>query len=367
MQRFEIMMTEGFNDKRSLVRDILNSLWAIIGLYIFATGLNLIFTSYDKWIFFKEVTLYPSLILICILCVVEVYFKKRKKRIEYVLAAALILMAVVIIVTLYAKIASIFLLVFPVLISLFFYNIKLIRFSSISSIVSLLAIYSLSKRVRSYMELSDFILMVSIIVGVSILINSLMKHSTRLINELTVTTKEKQDLFSKNIFMERLTRIDPVTELYNHRSFYEHLDSIFSFCSPNELTVHVTVIDIDNFKQVNDIYGHRAGDRVIIEVAKKIQSLIEKDDFPSRYGGEEFAIISIGTSTEDLLKRLEAIRLSIANTNFSELNGNTVSVSIGLQKLLPGMNKEQLFQGADSALYSAKKTGKNKTVLNIEE
>ena len=206
--------------------------------------------------------------------------------------------------------------------------------------------------------------MITMIIGITLLLYSLIKHSHQVVNKLIKAEKEKQDLFSRTIHMERLTRIDPVTDLYNHRSFHEHLESIFNFDSPHLLNVHVAILDIDDFKQINDTFGHRAGDHVIIEVAKLIHSYMDSDDFPSRYGGEEFAIISVGPSTKEIYNKIEKVRKSIAIKHFDKLNGSNVTVSVGIQKLNPGMNKELLFKGADLALYQAKKSGKNKTILS---
>jgi diguanylate cyclase (GGDEF)-like protein len=356
--------SENMIDKRFLVRDILNILWVIIGLYIVGTSINFFFTSEDEEVFLKVVILYPSIKLIGVMILIELCFRKVRKYIEYFAIIGISIIVSIIVITLYEKTVAVFLLVFPILVSLFFYNRKLLKFAVGIGFLSFFLIYFLSEQVRSNMRTSDFIIMISILVGVSLLINSLIKHSHQVMNELLKTTKEKHDLFSQNVHMERLTRIDPVTELYNHRSFHEHLDSIIEINSAEEFDVHVAVLDIDNFKQINDTFGHRAGDSVIIEVAKQIQHYVGGDDFPSRYGGEEFAIISIGASDDNFIKKVEAIRTSIANTNFYELNGRKVTISVGVQKKLPGMSKELLFNAADSALYTAKRTGKNKTVLN---
>src|SRR5690606_22691684 len=96
---------------------------------------------------------------------------------------------------------------------------------------------------------------------------------------------------------------------------------------------------------------------------KLIESQMEGDDFPSRYGGEEFAIITIGPSTKEVIQKVEKIRERISNLAFDDLNGKGVTVSIGVEKLVAGMNKEELFKGADLALYQAKNSGKNKTII----
>lgn len=360
----EPMNREEMFDKRLLIRDILNTLWVIIGLYLLGTGIHFFLTTYDKWLFFLEVILFPFFKFITVMLCAELYMHKLRKHQEYFIMIVITLFISIIIVSIYDKVILMVLLITPVLVSLFFYNKRIIRFSVFISILTFLVIYFFYEPIHAYMDTADLIIIILILLGISLLINSLMKHSDQVMKELLKTTKEKNDLFSKNIQMERLTRLDPVTELYNHRSFHEQLDSIVGLRSPEELTVHVAVLDIDNFKQINDTFGHRAGDSVIMEVARQIKFYSVGDDFPSRYGGEEFGLISMGTSEEDFIKRVENIRESIANTSFPKLKGRHVTISIGVQKLLPGMNKEDLFKGADTALYTAKRTGKNKTVIN---
>lgn len=351
-------------NRRGLIRDILNIIWCIIGLYVIATGVEFLFTSYDKMLFFQGLILYPFIKFLTVMIAVELYVKYFGKYMEYMVMIGITIITAIIVMSLYHKVMLMILLVFPVLVSMFFYNRRLIRFSIFISILTFILIYLFYKPIRANMDTSDLLIIVCILVGVALLIYSLIKHSDLIMKELLRTTKEKNDLFSRNIHMERLNRMDPVTELYNHRSFHEHLDSIVSMSAIRELNVHVAVLDIDNFKQINDTYGHRAGDSVIIEVARQIKFFSVGDDFPSRYGGEEFGIITVGTSDEDFIKRVENIRESIANTSFTELNGRSVTISIGVQKLMPGMTKEELFKGADSSLYTAKRTGKNKTVIN---
>jgi diguanylate cyclase len=351
-------------NKKVLIRDTLNTIWIIIGLYVIATSIEIFFTSYDRRLFLQGVILYPLIKFLTVMIVVELYIKHFGKYMEYIVIVGITAITAIIVMSIYQKVMLMILLVFPVLVSMFFYSKKLIRFSIFISIFTFLLIYLNYEPIKSNMDTSDLLIVICILVGVALLIYSLMKHSDQIMIELLRTTKEKNDLFSRNIQMERLNRMDPVTELYNHRSFHEHLDSIVSMSSMQELIVHVAVLDIDNFKQINDTYGHRAGDSVIIEVARQIKFFSVGDDFPSRYGGEEFGIITVGTSEEDFIKRVENIRESIANTSFTELDGRSVTISIGVQKLLPGMTKEEIFKGADASLYTAKRTGKNKTVIN---
>jgi diguanylate cyclase (GGDEF)-like protein len=129
------------------------------------------------------------------------------------------------------------------------------------------------------------------------------------------------------------------------------------------LSLHLAIMDIDNFKSVNDTYGHKAGDVVLRTVANIARSKVSSNDIVARYGGEEFALLFTDKSFQEVYDLLEEIRTSIASTSHEVLQGLPVTVSIGLNKYTPGMGKEALFQGADTALYDAKHSGKNRTAL----
>ncbi|MBS4196599.1 GGDEF domain-containing protein [Lederbergia citri] len=361
------MKNESVMHTTSLVREILNALWIIVGLYVIATSVDAFFTTKDKWLFLQLVIIYPTLTLAMTMGMLEICLRKIKNHMEYIVILGVNIVASVIILSLYEKPILIFLLVFPVLVSLYFYKSKLLKFACITGILSGVLIYALSDEVRTYYKHSDMIIMIAVVLGTSLIIHSLMKHSLRLANELLKTTEEKQYLFSKNVQMEKLSLLDPVTELYNHRSFHEYLESLLRMDTINELDLHIAVLDIDNFKRINDTYGHQMGDLVIMEVANQIKFFTENDDFAFRYGGEEFAIINIGLSTEEFLEKMENIRRGTSKVCLKELEGNCVTVSIGIQKLLPGMSKDVLFNGADTSLYIAKKSGKNKVIVNSIE
>lgn len=128
----------------------------------------------------------------------------------------------------------------------------------------------------------------------------------------------------------------------------------------------VLFLDIDDFKQVNDTYGHLVGDEVLKVVAQTIKKLIRKEDFVARYGGEEFAALLLDAGKEILTQRAEEIRAGIENTIIAAYGYHiNVTVSIG-GVLYPedGTAVAELMGKADERLYLAKKAGKNRVVLN---
>jgi diguanylate cyclase (GGDEF)-like protein len=163
--------------------------------------------------------------------------------------------------------------------------------------------------------------------------------------------------------MDKLSKTDALTGLYNHKTFHEYVDTILTQNKLYSFQIQLAIIDIDNFKIVNDTYGHWTGDIVLKEVGKILQSSVTADDFVTRYGGEEFAVVFIGKTFPETLDILEKIRESIENHTFVELANKSVTVSIGVHNYLSSDGKELLFKYADEALYRAKRSGKNKVVI----
>lgn len=175
--------------------------------------------------------------------------------------------------------------------------------------------------------------------------------------------KSEQDLRIQNIIMDRLSKIDPLTDLYNHKTFHEYLGWLIDHQQNNPFPMQLAVLDIDNFKKVNDQYGHWVGDIVLKQVAAVVLKHIATDDFAARYGGEEFVVILTAKQLDESYSIMEQIRIGIATMPVEEMNGESVTVSIGMHEFSVRDTKSDTFQQADDALYKAKKTGKNRIVL----
>jgi diguanylate cyclase (GGDEF)-like protein len=165
---------------------------------------------------------------------------------------------------------------------------------------------------------------------------------------------------------EFLAHHDPLTGLYNRNLFWPQFSRAIDEAKREERLVAITYIDLDNFKQINDAKGHAAGDRVLISVADRIKSSIRTCDVAVRLGGDEFAIIfSNQTHDKDaMLARLEAIRQSISAPVVYEDEVLDVTCSIGAAFFEGGDDTpEDLLAMADTAMYSAKNSGRNQLKL----
>lgn len=186
------------------------------------------------------------------------------------------------------------------------------------------------------------------------------------------TAKSELDLFLrlKYLYVKTcyLSITDELTKLYTRR----HLDSVltqeFERAKRYGTIISVAMADIDNFKAINDTYGHPTGDYVLREVSKIFLGTLRKTDFVYRYGGEEICILMPETCIQNVIMPLERIRKNIENKAF-EYNGQKVDVtiSIGATTFSKEMrNPSDLIEKSDIALYKAKKSGKNKVVIENE-
>ena len=168
-----------------------------------------------------------------------------------------------------------------------------------------------------------------------------------------------RDISERKMFEAELTRLaatDPVTGVWNRRRGRELLVEELTRPDVNE-DFAVLMVDIDNFKSINDTYGHLTGDRVLIEVARRLTAAVRTTDMVSRWGGEEFVVQLRDCPLSDAVARAEKIRRQIADIPFPVVG--TVTVSIGAAELHEGDDLATWLGRADAALYQAKRAGRN--------
>jgi len=159
---------------------------------------------------------------------------------------------------------------------------------------------------------------------------------------------------------------DPLTSLYNRRYLEDFLQKQIHQAERAKTNLVVLLLDLDHFKKINDTYGHDAGDIVLKELGRLLQSDIRMGDIASRYGGEEFIIVFYDTPLNVAKKRAEQIRraVSLLPIKYGAQEVGPITISIGVS-IYPqhGTNSASLIEAADKALYMAKNSGRNRVVV----
>ncbi len=189
---------------------------------------------------------------------------------------------------------------------------------------------------------------------------------SHMIEEVNKANMMITDLTNKVEKLEKTSQLDHLTKVYNRKMLSEHLGSI---CKHLNFTndIHVFMIDIDDFKVINDTYGHVVGDKVLIFLANILRKTLRDGDRIYRYGGEEFVVVLNRIKKPECSTVANRI-VSLMQTNkliYKELNIN-VTVSLGATTLREGDTPDVLIARADKALYKAKKSGKNQIIVDDE-
>jgi|GEM_PF-1306891 len=181
-----------------------------------------------------------------------------------------------------------------------------------------------------------------------------------LIQELDIRTKDLQEAYDK---LEQLATIDTLTGVFNRRHFFNIAKQYLEIAKRNKSELCVVSFDLDKFKNINDTYGHQAGDKVLIEFTNIVNHFMRKSDIFGRIGGEEFVSIMQNTTIKDAIIVCEKIRKKVENSSI-EYKEDIIdfSVSIGIVELSSETSIDELLEKSDIALYKAKENGRNMIV-----
>jgi diguanylate cyclase (GGDEF)-like protein len=158
---------------------------------------------------------------------------------------------------------------------------------------------------------------------------------------------------------------DVLTGIWNRRATLDLLQREIERASRTQGTTGLLMLDLDHFKQVNDTYGHLAGDAVLREVSLRIMQVIRSYDFLGRYGGEEFLVVLPGCDRTHALQSAESIRSAVAAAPvLSDQVEIPVTISIGVIAVTGNTNEREVLAVADEALYQAKSKGRNRASVS---
>jgi diguanylate cyclase (GGDEF)-like protein len=351
-------------------RKIISGFWLVFFLYFAGQVsfliLNIVYyPEYAGIYYIRKHMIVPDTLLLSILVSAEIFIRRFKNGQKYLVLITSIVVAYTIFFTISSRIPGRqIVLILPMIISIFYFNKKISVIGCCLNIIVFSLVYILIPYQRTIISIYEFVVIILMLVGSATAGIAIVNRGIQLLNEITKLVKSEEKLIIENSIIDKLSKTDALTELYNHKTFHEFTDNILAQCDSHELPLQLALFDIDNFKKVNDTYGHWTGDIVLKQVANIIHNSITINDFIARYGGEEFAVIFIGKNMEETLAILENIRATIEKTIFKELENKAVTVSIGVQSYKKNDGKESLFKFADAYLYTAKTSGKNIIVSN---
>lgn len=296
---------------------------------------------------------------------------------------------------LFSKSIYIIFLVFLVLFIVFTYIIP--HFSIriiISSLVSVVILYAnyvdvhkiILKRAPAYAKIGSTIIVIYSIVAIFRIIYAIITFHSEgfLLEESSFTTISNMFIFislnvwamliisidylqfvlklkEQNELLAKIALKDALTNLYNRHYLEQEIDRYFQIAIAYHQPLSFILFDLDNFKIINDVYGHDYGDEVLKLVSKTVSENIRPIDIAFRWGGEEFLIICPNTLINDSYALAEKIRIAIKNTFISEKS--QLTISLGITDFSENDSKLSWFKRVDYGLSQAKKTGKNKSVI----
>lgn len=193
--------------------------------------------------------------------------------------------------------------------------------------------------------------------------NNLVGKLNNMSTKVQLLEQQSKVFEEKLADQERKSMQDALTKLANRAAFDDYFaKSLVSF-HRKVFPLAIVVIDIDDFKKINDTYGHAAGDKTLQVIANSLVKNVSKDAFVSRYGGEEFVLIYSTTEQEALIAELNLLNNYVARLPFKFKNNRvSITLSIGATHIKHDDNIHLAFERADQAMYTAKKQGKNQVV-----
>lgn len=161
-----------------------------------------------------------------------------------------------------------------------------------------------------------------------------------------------------------MSMTDHLTNVKNVKAYKEEIEKLLGLYNRYQIPFSIMILDIDNFKMINDVYGHRIGDKVLIELCDLIQNNIRSSDTLFRVGGEEFVILCQNITLTESLEVAHKIRAAVEQT-LSTINDKTITISIGVTEVKSNDTEDSIYRRADTLLYDSKNSGKNSVTSDL--
>ncbi|GHE81757.1 diguanylate cyclase [Thalassotalea profundi] len=208
---------------------------------------------------------------------------------------------------------------------------------------------------RIALQVSCLFLIIVVILLIRYL--QLKQHGRALADKNMKLEELHHTLAEKNLQLTELAMKDPLTGLFNRTHLSKIIEQQIKLTARYQTQVCMLMIDIDDFKAINDNHGHTIGDNILKNIAKTLLSIARETDIVSRWGGEEFVVVCPETSLEEAYKLAERIQKGMTKIHIDEISG--VTCSIGIAELEKGITASEWFKYADKAMYQAKFKGKD--------
>jgi diguanylate cyclase (GGDEF)-like protein len=365
------MSSEPIKIIRSWNRTILNFYWIVVGFILISSQITYYFSGRESsgvLGFIEPIVITMGIALTSLLLMAELLLQYTHRMFDYMLIIIGFIIAIIIMLVAGRSINGLQIaLEIPIMVSMFYFNSKRLWFAGLVTLIGFMILYTLVAVLREQVSLYDLIAIIGMITLTSVIGHAVRIRGMYLLQSLERAVSSGKELFVDTITLEFTSKQDYLTGLYNHITFHEYLDSLIQQHETNGLPLQLAIVDIDNFKQINDTFGHPHGDEVLRKLSSLLNASLTSDDLVARYGGEEFTLILTGKSPDQSLQTVEGIRESIANLDFPELRHRIVTVSIGMTEYVKGLGKNALFQKADALLYQAKHQGKNMTMSDFDK
>jgi diguanylate cyclase (GGDEF)-like protein len=334
-------------------------------LFWFSLALYIILALIGVWLhpaaemsqLFTITVFHPAVFLALLVVGVQVASRQFPHQMPAFLVTATYCAVYVIAHALFDLASPAFVLVLPVMFSTVYLKKRIVALATGLSLLEFITLYLQVYRYLagvSYMDVFVIFVILVIAGGVCLL---MVGRAQELAQSLNESAKVRQELMMQNVWMQRMSKFDALTELYNRVTFQDHVSRLVEVCGKHDISLHLAVVDIDDFKQINDTYGHDVGDEVLTQFAAHIRESLPDDFFVARYGGEEFVVVATELAYHDFVTHMEDLRMSVSANTFC---GQSLTVSIGVHSLGPGETEDVFFRLADQGLYWSKNHGKNR-------
>ena len=195
-------------------------------------------------------------------------------------------------------------------------------------------------------------------------VNTVVFNSENIVGILEDFTEEKEKE-SEYLRISEKSKYDFLTELYNRETFEQEFNRFLKFEYDEKFISALFILDLDNFKEINDIFGHRTGDEVLKETAHTLRNSLRSSDILGRIGGDEFVLLIKNAPNINAIEKVaQKINLSLVKTYTRDEKDITISCSIGIKTLEKEASFEKAYEGADLALYKVKYNGRNSFYIN---